>query len=98
LAAEYCFACGVPFSMPPPPRRRARRPAPESNLRPPHQYRTGKGGVLILLLVGVGAIYLISKYQMIPVLRGIQLDLPLICVLGAALLVVLWAGKFLDVG
>jgi hypothetical protein len=102
FAAGRCGACGTALyalyssAIPHP-------PDPEGAYNPSSGRSSGAGALLILIVVVVGAIILVSRsqifaalYQMVPWLRGMTLEVPVICAIAAAVVIVVWAGKFLD--
>jgi hypothetical protein len=96
FVTDRCDRCGVPFFAAQSTAKPRRRPKLRRDYAPSHEHSSGAGGFLVFLMVVVGAVFVIAKYQMVPILRGMQIQLPLICVIAVAILVVLWAAKFFD--
>jgi hypothetical protein len=53
--------------------------------------------VVALVVLGFFGWRAFFGFDPLPWLRGMQLGLPLVCILAAGVAVVLWAGKFLDI-
>jgi hypothetical protein len=95
FVTDRCESCGATFytarlKQPP------RRPRFEYRRTPTHDQSSGGAGFLVFLMVAIGAVFVIAKYQMVPALRGMQLQLPLVCIIAIAILVVLWAAKLFN--
>jgi len=61
------------------------------------QNRGNLGAILIIVSLPVAAYWYLHTqygYDLMPALRGIHLGLPLVCGIAAAIVLILWAGKF----
>jgi len=95
-AASNCWACGVPFHTAEP-TVDARISDPAAQQRPKPDRNIGAGIFAVLLIVGFWTLHTVLKYHSIPAVRQKHLELPLYCVYVAAFLLILWAGKYLDI-
>lgn len=53
--------------------------------------------VIAILLVAWAAFNGLFGFDPMPILRGMHMGVPLVCILLAAVVIVLWAGKFFDI-
>jgi len=51
----------------------------------------------VILVAGFWALRFVLRYQLIPGVQQKHLEVPVMCVYVAAFLLILWAGKYLDI-